>query len=176
MHTQTWKSRIGLPVLAGLVSIAIAVAGSATINERNTSTHAAGEPRERVGDNGSVRQSLLAAGPRDQAARKRPRCKECGVVESVNRIEPAQLADGVCTNADEGNVLGAYVLGRGEGGEDMPTLANLVRRAASEWSGAQRVSPPSRYRIVIRLRSGARQVFDEATPSTLRSGDFVDVI
>jgi hypothetical protein len=168
------KSRIGLPVLAGLVAIAVAVAGSATINERSAATHAAGEPNDRASETASAPR-VAAVGSDDPAVQRKSRCKDCGVVESVSRIERQRLEDGVCIVSDI-NVLRGDLEDRSEVSKGMPTLANIVRRAVAGQSLAQIVPTQYRYRMVVRLRDGTRHVFDEATSRTLRSGDFVHVI
>lgn len=169
-------SRFGLSILGGLVAIAVAVAGGATINDRSPANPVAGKSDRTNSETagGSVR--LPAADPDDRAVRRKSRCKDCGVVESAGPIERVELEDGVCTASKDGNIPEAFVPGESNPSKGLPTLSNMARRIAAAQAIAERVPMAPRHRIVVRLRDGTRHVFDESTSRTLRSGDFVRVI
>jgi hypothetical protein len=105
-------------------------------------------------------------------------CAGCGVIESIERIDTPIVVMGVCDAGDSADIRGRLV--RGAGPDDADSLANTVVSViagAGHRSGASKgVAVDTRHRIVVRFRDGSKQVFDEATPRTLRVGDRIVVI
>lgn len=164
------------PVMAGLFAIAVAVGGSAPMNDERTAARVADGTNTATNETAGVALHASAADADGQPVRQKSRCKNCGVVESVDRIERPDLVDGVCTASDDINIRGTDLAGGGDPSQGFSTLANMARRLAAAEAATQSAPTPLRYRIVVRLRNGTRHVFDEATSRTLRSGDLVHVI
>ena len=99
-------------------------------------------------------ESRTDLGPAQAATdrRKRDRCPECGVVESMRRTAPSEAA----------------------GGQDNVDLD----RPASAPAGAAAADAAAAggYEITIRFRDGSRTVFNEASPRDWRPGSRVIVI
>jgi len=100
MDAETRRSRLGLPLMAGLVGIVAAFAGSASISDRNPVPGVA--PAHPITAPGLAAAHLSARTnatplapegappvtlPRAGAARPKAGCTGCGVVESVRAVE-----------------------------------------------------------------------------------------
>ncbi len=110
-------------------------------------------------------------GPRNKA-----NCGDCGVIESVRRIDTREEMMGWCT---VGDVAGTRVPGNPiDSGErlDLVTVADTVAGVTSGARGAKKVKLTTRHQIVVRFRDGSRRIFNEETPRSLRVGDRIQVI
>jgi hypothetical protein len=100
MDAETRRSRLGLPLMAGLVGIVAAFAGSASISDRNSAPRVA--PAHPIKAPGLAAAHLPAGTnatplapdgappvtlPHAGAARTKAGCTGCGVVESVRVVE-----------------------------------------------------------------------------------------
>jgi outer membrane lipoprotein SlyB len=109
-------------------------------------------------------------------ARSRVNCDGCGVIESVRRIDTRDEIMEWCTI---GNITGTRVPGNPIGSDERAELASLADMAAGVIDGdrrARKFRVTTRHQIVVRLRDGSRQVFDENSPRTLHEGERVNVI
>ena len=59
---------------------------------------------------------------------------------------------------------------------DPDSLADTVASVIADGRGRKKVTVNTRHQIVVRFRDGSKQVFDEATPRSLRVGDRIVVI
>ena len=168
MDADVRQSRFGLPLLVGLVAIAAAFAGSASIRDRDAATSIANSaPASAIAD-----VAPPAANPGGGAARRKARCAGCGVVESMRRVDRRELASGACFMTDADRF--PYQGGSGDGGT--ATLADVVEGVLAGRPGALKMKVTSSYQIVVRFRDGSRRVFDEATARALQSGERIEVI
>lgn len=109
-------------------------------------------------------------------ARNKANCEECGVIESVRRIDKREEMMGWCAVGEIAatRIPGSLI----DGGERqaLVTLADTVAGVIVGDLGAKKVRVTSRHQIVVRFRDGSRHVFNEETPRTLRVGDRIQVI
>ncbi len=104
-------------------------------------------------------------------------CSGCGVVESVQRIETRDELMGECNAGEFAMARTGGTLLSGEGGRDnLEALADIVAVGVAGEARAKRSIVTTRHQIVVRLRDGSKQVFDEAAPRTVRVGDRITVI
>jgi len=109
-------------------------------------------------------------------SRNKLNCEECGVIESVRRID--RRGDDLESCA-LGDTAGTRIPGSpiGDGGHrDLATLADMVAGAIVGDHGTANVGATTRHQIVIRFRDGSRHVFNEEKPRTWRVGDRIHVI
>lgn len=166
MGADARQSRFGLPLLVGLVAVAAAFAGSASIRDRDAATSIANSAPA-IAD-----VAPSAAKPGAGAVRRKGRCAGCGVVESMRRVDRRELASGACFMADADRF--PYQGSSGDGG--LATLADTVDGVLAGRPGALKTKVTSSYQIVVRFRDGSRRVFDEATARALQSGERIEVI
>jgi hypothetical protein len=103
-------------------------------------------------------------------------CAECGIIESVQRIDTRIEFTSWCDAAEIArtqNSGGAF--GRDFRG-DRESLHETVAAAIASNLHSTKDVVTTRHRIVVRLRNGKRQVFDEATPRTVHVGDRIVLI
>jgi hypothetical protein len=187
MLSETRRSRFGLPVLAGLFAIAAAFAGTASINDRSAEKRAspvvAKVSSGSVADDatrspGSARESTeghSGVGVSDSAVRPRLRCPDCGLIESMRRIDRPRFAGGVCTLVDLDPLRIATSADDSDYGNaamfSAPVDGVLARRYPEIT-----MKVTSSYQIIVRQRDGSRHVFYETTPRALQSGQRVLLI
>jgi outer membrane lipoprotein SlyB len=108
--------------------------------------------------------------------RDKVNCGQCGVIESVRRIDKREEMMGWCAVGEIAatRIPGSLI----DGGERqaLVTLADTVAGVIVGDLGAKKVRVTSRHQIVVRFRDGSRHVFNEETPRTLRVGDRIQVI
>ena len=103
-------------------------------------------------------------------------CAECGVIESVQRIDTHLQFTGWC---DAVEIARTENSGRAFGRDfrgDRESLRETVAAAIAAGRDTTKDVVTTRNRIVVRLRDGSRQVFDEAATRMLRVGDRMVVI
>jgi hypothetical protein len=104
-------------------------------------------------------------------------CSGCGVVESVQRIDTRDDLMGECNAGEFAMTRTGGTLLFGEGGRDnLEALADIVAVGVAGETRAKKSIVTTRHQIVVRLRDGSKQVFDEAAPRTVRVGDRITVI
>jgi outer membrane lipoprotein SlyB len=109
-------------------------------------------------------------------ARNKANCEECGVIESVRRIDKREEMMEWCA---VGDIAGTRIPGNTiDGGErlDVVSLADTVAGVIVGDRGTKKGKLTTRHQIVVRFRDGSRHVFIEETPRTLRVGDRIQVI
>lgn len=103
-------------------------------------------------------------------------CAECGVIESMQRIDTRLEFTGWCDAAEIARSQnGGSAFGRGFRG-DRESLSETVAVASAANRGSTKDVVTSRHRIVVRMHNGKRQVFDEAAPRMVNVGDRIVVI
>lgn len=189
MDRQATRSRLGLALLVGLVTIVAAFAGSASISDRSVATREAPASRKAptvaVADDPPAQADAPTRAAEGAAAvtpagrggiRKRVRCAGCGVVESVRRVERFEVMAGVCSAGG----IDRHWTARGAPESSVyrapATLADTLVGALETQPRARIVTVTSGYQIVIRFHDGSHQVFDEASARTLQSGERIQVI
>ncbi len=131
----------------------------------------------RLPEPGDIQAAAAFAKPIADAGKTRSRvnCAGCGVIESVQQDRYARIA------------VMARVPCRRRRRRPRPSLdvadpttpeslANTVASVIADGRGRKKVAVTTRHQIVVRFRDGSRQVFDEATPRSLRVGDRIMVI
>jgi hypothetical protein len=104
-------------------------------------------------------------------------CSGCGVVESMQKIDTHDELMGECNSGEfaRSRTSGPFFFGVGGRG-NMETLAEIVAAGVAGETRAKKSNVTTRHQIVVRLRDGSKQVFDEAAPRTVRVGDRITVI
>ena len=103
-------------------------------------------------------------------------CAECGIIESVQRIETPLKFTGWC---DAAEIARTQNSGKGFGRDfraDRESLRETVAVAIAATHNSTKDAVTARHRIVVRLRNGSRQVFEETAPRLVRVGDRMVVI
>jgi hypothetical protein len=108
--------------------------------------------------------------------RSRMNCAECGVIESVRKIDKREELMGWCAAGDTAGTRIPGNLNDGVVRNDLVTLADTVASVLVGDQGAKKARVTTRHQIVVRFRDGSRHVFNEETPRTLRAGDRINVI
>lgn len=109
-------------------------------------------------------------------ARGKASCAECGVIESVQRIETRMAFTGWCDAVEIARTqTSGSAFGRDFRG-DRESLPETVAAAIAAVRDTTKDAVTTRHRIVVRLRDGRRQVFDEAAPRMVHVGDRIVVI
>jgi len=119
---------------------------------------------------------LAPAVQEESKARGKASCAECGVVESIQQIDTRLEFTGWCDAAEiartqnSGNAFGR------EFGGDRESLRETVAAAIAATRSTTKDVVTTRHRIVVRLRNGKRQIFDESAPRMVNVGDRIVVI
>ena len=111
-----------------------------------------------------------------RATRRKTRCLECAVVDSVYRSDRPERAVGAClaitwasslaeVGADERGAYGAAF-----------ALGAITAPVVAERPDSMPLAAVVNYQIVVRLADGSRVVFNEPTARTLQAGDRIVVI
>ena len=103
-------------------------------------------------------------------------CVECGIIEAVQRIETPLKFTGWC---DAAEIARTQSSGRAYGRDfraDRESLSETVAAAIATSRTSTRDAVTTRHRIVVRMRNGSRQIFDEPTPRMVNVGDRMVVI
>ena len=106
----------------------------------------------------------------------KPTCTECGIIESVQRIDTPLKFTGWC---DAAEVARTQNSGKAFGRDfraDRESLRETVAAALAATRSSTKDVVTTKHRIVVRLRNGSRQVFEENTPRMVRVGDRMMVI
>ena len=109
-------------------------------------------------------------------ARGKPLCAECGIIEAVQKIEAPLKFTGWC---DESEIARAHNSGKAYGRDfrvDQEPLRETVAAAIAANRTTTKDGVTTRHRIVVRMRNGSRQVFEEASPRMVSVGDRMVVI
>ena len=109
-------------------------------------------------------------------ARSRLACAECGVIDSVRRIDTRDDRTGSCTVP---GTVASRIAGNPVDAAGRLNPAALAGMDAGDRFGDWRadiVRMTTRHEIVVRLRDGSTQVFIERTPRSLHVGDRIQVI
>jgi outer membrane lipoprotein SlyB len=114
--------------------------------------------------------------PVSSAVAARPKCAECGVVESVREVETQGQASGLGAvgGAVAGGVLGNQV--GGGRGRDVMTVVGAVGGALAGHQIEKKVKSTKSYEITVRFENGSTRVFTESTAPAWRQGDKVRII
>lgn len=126
-------------VIAGLALIVLAGIGLAGITTGANSSSELADADNPLAD---------VSVPARVGARVRVKCGECGIVESLREIKPA----------DESNI---------------PLASGPVAKLALNEAPAK---PNKRYEVTVRMRDGASRVFEENSPANWRPGERVTFI
>ena len=122
-------------------------------------------------------QSAPAPATQDVAKlRGKAVCAECGVIESVQRIDTRLEFTGWC---DAAEIARTQNSGKAFGHEfrgDRESLRETVAAAMAVNRITTKDIVTTRHRIVVRMRNGKQQVFEEAAPRMLNVGDRIVVI
>jgi len=178
---------VGVIVLAFIAAVA-AVAWALPRGAAAGSTAAAGHPpaaghqaqpatrAARAGDRSGT--AATAAVPADDPvkARGKPLCAECGIIEAVQRIDTPLKFTGWC---DAAEIARTQNDGRAYGRDfraDRESLSETVVAAIAKSRASTKDGVITRHRIVVRMRNGSRQIFDESTPRMVNVGDRMVVI
>jgi hypothetical protein len=109
-------------------------------------------------------------------AHGKPICAECGIIEAVQKIETPLSFTGWC---DAAEIARSQNSGRAFGRDfrsDRESLRESVAAAIAATHSSTKDAVTTRHRIVVRLRNGSRQVFEETAPRMVRVGDRMMVI
>lgn len=137
------------------------------------------EPATRSPDTATADDAVVAARPTlaTRKTRSAVNCSGCGVVESVQRIDTRDELMGECNAGEFASTRTAGTLLFGEGRRDnLEALADIVAAGVATEARPKKSIVTTRHQIVVRLRDGSKQVFDEAAPRTVRVGDRITVI
>ena len=168
-------------VVAGVIGIAAVAAWSlpkvmaagASVSERQTATRATVTGPHRPGEP-TARPAILTDDP--IKSHGKPLCHECGIIEALQRIETPLKFTGWC---DATEIARTTNSGRAYGRDfrvDQEPLPDTVAAAIAASRSTTKEATTTRHRIIVRLRNGSRQVFEEAMPRTVNVGDRMVVI
>jgi hypothetical protein len=111
-----------------------------------------------------------------RATRRKTRCLECAVVDSVYRSYRPERAVGACLAATWASALAAVGADdRGAYGAVF-ALGAITAPVVAERPDSMPLAAVVNYQIVVRLADGSRVVFNEPTARTLQAGDRIVVI
>jgi hypothetical protein len=118
----------------------------------------------------------LAAPEEPGKARGKAICAECGIIEAVQRIDTPLKFTGWC---DAAEITRTQSSGRAYGRDfrgDRESLRETVTAALAASRTSTKDAVTTWHRIVVRMRNGSRQIFDESTPRMVNVGDRMVVI
>jgi len=189
VDTQTRRVHVRVPLLAGLLAIVAAFAGSASMSDRSAAASAARvdahaltrtaadfPPAQRSNAAGTpVASPALVPLIDGIGARRKARCTGCGVVESVRRVDRREIAGGVCSTAEFDRL---QIPGHAHDADSgaSATLSDTIEGVLAGRPAAGKATVSSSYQIVVRFRDGSRHVFNEAAARSWQSGEHVQVI
>lgn len=182
-------SRTGVVGAVALACVAAAAATAWTLPRGATAgapegTGAAGHRVEAVA-RASMREgdrldptAARPASPAEDAGKARGKavCAECGIIEAVQRIDTPLKFTGWC---DAAEIARTQSSGRAYGRDfraDREALSETVAAAIATSRTSTRDAVTTRHRIVVRMRNGSRQIFDESMPRMVNVGDRMVVI
>ncbi len=152
---------------------AAATAAQAAAHKREAARSSA---THRVAREEPTRTAEASARPATQVAQSRPRCLDCGVIESVRAVEAKGQGTGL--GAVAGGVAGA-VLGNQMGNGNGRTVMTLVGAAGGALAGNQiekSVRTTKHWDVSVRLENGSSRVISLATEPALHPGDHVRIV
>jgi len=130
----------------------------------------------RQGDRPTPAAASAALADDPGKARGKPLCAECGIIEAVQRIDTPLKFTGWC---DAAEIARTQNEGRAYGRDfrtDRESLSESVAAAIATSRASTKEAVVTRHRIVVRMRNGSRQIFDESTPRMVNVGDRMVVI
>lgn len=169
-------SLLGIAAMTGVMPLAHSESGSQSLSQQ-TNTHPASD--QLMGDNDG--SSVGAFRPADRQFgssnhQLASQCSNCGVVESIDRVEKKGKGTGLGIIA--GGVAGALLgntLGQGHGRTAMTVLGGAGGAyAGNEIERSTRKT--SSYRIRVRLDTGAIRIINQNHQPTVLPGDHVQII
>jgi outer membrane lipoprotein SlyB len=156
--------------LAGIVAIVGWSLPEAGVADRRARTMAL--PNGISDSAGAPGQMMLAT----MSTQSRVNCAECGVIESMQRIDTHDRVMGGCNAGELARTRAAGTLfGDGEP-DDAVSLADAVAGVIAGERAGRKAAVTIRHQIIVRFRDGSRHVFDESTPRTLHVGERIRVI
>ena len=127
-------------------------------------------------DTHSHARNAGANGARGKQAARQTSCAECGVVESMQQIDTRLEFTGWCDAAEIARSQNSGdAFGRGFR-RDRESLRETVAAAIAANRSTTKDGVTTRHRIVVRMRNGKRQIFDESAPRMVNVGDRIVVI
>jgi len=174
VHLKPGRVATAIACLAALVAVTIVVLPKRVAAGQAESAIRPSTSAGYRADDAAARPALLVEDP--VKARGKALCAECGIIESVQRIETPMAFTGWC---DATELARAKNSGKSFGREyhaDGEPLRDTVAAAIAESRGTTKDAVTTRHRIVVRLRNGSRQVFEEASPRMVHVGDRMVVI
>lgn len=203
MTTQAYKSTHPLLIVASIAVILFCIIGVAavvgwiptTIGKSAESQPAAqadklpspGQPGAAAGKTATAKshpEHVRSAAERSRSepmhvasnATAKPKCAECGVIETVREIEKPGEGSvlGTAGGAVVGGILGNQV-GNGRG-RDVMTVVGAVGGAVAGNQIEKKMKTTKSYEITVRLEDGSTRVLSESNPPAWRPGDKVKVI
>jgi hypothetical protein len=173
---------VGVAVLAcfaAVAAIAWVVPKGATAGSTAASRHPVeAVTRGAMSDGARAEPAASAAVPAEDPAKARtkPLCAECGIIEAVQRIDMPLKFTGWC---DAAETVRTQNDGRAYGRDfraDRESLSETVAAGIAASRASTKDAVITRHRIVVRMRNGSRQIFDESTPRMVNVGDRMVVI
>jgi outer membrane lipoprotein SlyB len=188
MNTQVSKSPHPLAWIAGIAVILFSAAGIAAI--MGWIPTSLSQPSDNVAPEKLATNTAKPAAPKAKAyaapapapvqmannAPARPRCAECGVIESVR--ETQHQGEGSGLGAVGGAVVGG-LLGNQVGSGRGNTAATAIGAVGGVIAGNEiekRVKTTKAYEITVRFNDGTSRVISQASIPAWRTGDHVKVI
>jgi outer membrane lipoprotein SlyB len=178
-------------LLVGLVAIVATFAGSASISDRSALarvTPVGAKALINVATIDPVARANATRGAAEDVApialsnggsvRRKLDCADCGVIESVSRIDRQERIGGVCSYGYAYSDS-FWVTGSVHDGDEYSGIATFLDTLAGTLAGrssAETIKVTTRYQFVVRLRDGSRHLFDQATRGTLHLGERIHVI
>ncbi len=191
MQEQANKSLHPLMWIAGIAVILLSVTGIGAImgwipSSKGTSEGAAVATAERPAENtekssaaknhAAPSKTHVAQQHVASAAPAKPKCADCGVVESIKEVTQRGEASGVGVvgGAVVGGLLGNQV--GGGRGKDIATVVGAVGGAVAGNEIEHRVRSTKAYEITVRFDDGSTTVIKETAQPNWRPGDRVKVV
>jgi len=124
----------------------------------------------------SVHPTAAPEAQEESRQRGKASCAECGVIESMQQIDTRLEFTGWCDAAEIARTQNSgNAFGRGFSG-DRESLRETVAAAIAANRSTTKDVVTTRHRIVVRLRNGKRQIFDESAPRMVNVGDRIVII
>ncbi len=191
MQEQANKSLHPLIWIAGIAVILLSVTGIGAImgwipSSKGTSDGAAVATAEKPAENtekspaaqnsAAPSKTHVAQQHATSAAPAKPKCADCGVVESVKEVTQRGEASGVGVvgGAVVGGLLGNQV--GGGRGKDIATVVGAVGGAVAGNEIEHRVRSTKAYEVTVRFDDGSTTVIKETAQPNWRPGDRVKVV
>ena len=174
VHLKPGRVATAIACLAALVAVTIVVLPKRVAAGQAESAIRPSTSAGYRADDAAARPALLVEDP--VKARGKALCAECGIIEAVQRIDTPLKFTGWC---DAAEIARTQNDGRAYGRDfraDREALSETVVAAIATSRASTKEAVITRHRIVVRMRNGSRQIFDESTPRMLNVGDRMVVI